>query len=43
MIDWQVVWLGVMAIALAIMALIQIGLIIAAIKVAAPNTSSARS
>ena len=34
MTDWQSVWLGTMAIALAIMALIQIGLIVAAIMVA---------
>ena len=34
MSDWQNVWLGTMAIALAIMALIQIGLIVAAIMVA---------
>ena len=32
--DWQTVWLGTMAIALAIMALIQIGLIVAVIMVA---------
>ena len=34
MTDWQTTWLGTIAIAVAIMALIQIGLIIAAIMVA---------